>query len=108
METSQEFLKGGNLRDIALHSEWSLRPGLLLTSMLQYEWWNFPLLTQGKKQSNFTASFQLTYSPHWKFKGKEETDRTTAAASVRPVRTEPPVSVPRPVTPAPKRPGDTP
>ncbi len=106
-QTDTEFLQGGNLRDFEVHSEWRLRPSLSLTSMLQYESWNFPLLTQGKKQSNFTASFQLTYWPHWKFKGKEETE-PTVAASVRPARTEPPVSVPRPVTPAPKRPLDTP
>ena len=71
METDPEFLKGGNLRDIQLHSDWTLRPGVSLTSMLQYEWWNFPVLTTGKKQTDFTASFQLTYWPHWRFKGKE-------------------------------------
>jgi hypothetical protein len=65
-EADKQFLQGGNLRDIELHSEWRLRPSLSLTSMLQYEWWNFPLLTLGKKQTNFTASFQLTYWPHWR------------------------------------------
>jgi hypothetical protein len=39
-----------------------------LSSFLQYEWWNFPLLGAGKKQNDFTASFQLTYWPHWRFK----------------------------------------
>jgi hypothetical protein len=67
METNK-FLEGGNLRDIELHSEWRLNPELSLTGMLQYEWWNYPLLSLGNKQTNFTASFQLTYWPHWRVK----------------------------------------
>lgn len=62
------FLQGGNLRDIHFKSEWALTPKLSLSSFLQYEWWNFPLLTAGKKQNDFTASFQLTYWPHWRLK----------------------------------------
>jgi Capsule assembly protein Wzi/PAP2 superfamily len=60
------FLRGGNLRDAFFKSEWSFSPRISLSSFLQYEWWNFPLLSAGKKQNDFTASFQLTYSPHWK------------------------------------------
>jgi hypothetical protein len=60
------FLQGGNLRDTFLKSEWSLKNNLSLSSFLQYEWWNFPLLSAGKKQNDFTASFQLTYWPHWR------------------------------------------
>jgi Capsule assembly protein Wzi/PAP2 superfamily len=62
------FLQGGNLRDVHLKSEWSFSPKMSLSTFLQYEWWNFPLLTAGKKQNNFTASFQLTYWPHWRIK----------------------------------------
>jgi hypothetical protein len=62
------FLQGGNLRDIHLKSEWSFGPRVSLTSLLQYEWWNFPLLSAGKKQNDFTAQFQLTYWPHWRLK----------------------------------------
>jgi len=62
------FLQGGNLRDIHFKSEWALTPKVTLSSLLQYEWWNFPLLTAGKKQNDFTASFQLTYWPHWRLK----------------------------------------
>jgi hypothetical protein len=62
------FLQGGNLRDIHFKSEWSFSPRVSLSSLLQYEWWNFPLLTAGKKQNDFTASFQLTYWPHWRLK----------------------------------------
>ncbi|HSM84873.1 MAG TPA: capsule assembly Wzi family protein [Candidatus Limnocylindrales bacterium] len=62
------FLEGGNLRDIHLRSEWSFNRNMTLSSFLQYEWWNFPLLSAGNKQTNFTASFQVTYWPHWRFK----------------------------------------
>jgi hypothetical protein len=66
---SEDFLQGGNLRDFFLHSEWSFSHHFSLTSFLQYENWNFPLLSAGKKQNDFTASFQLTYWPHWRLKG---------------------------------------
>jgi Capsule assembly protein Wzi/PAP2 superfamily len=62
------FLQGGNLRDIHFKSEWALTPKVSLSSLLQYEWWNFPLLSAGKKQNDFTASFQLIYWPHWRLK----------------------------------------
>jgi hypothetical protein len=62
------FLQGGNLRDIHVGSEWRFNASTSLSSFLQYEWWNFPLLSAGKKQNDFTASFQLTYWPHWRFK----------------------------------------
>lgn len=62
------FLQGGNLRDVHFKSEWSFSPRVSLSSFLQYEWWNFPLLSAGKKQNDFTASFQLTYWPHWRLK----------------------------------------
>jgi hypothetical protein len=62
------FLQGGNLRDVHMRSEWSLSPQMSLSTFLQYEWWNFPLLTGGNKRTDFTASFQLTYWPHWRIK----------------------------------------
>jgi hypothetical protein len=62
------FLQGGNLRDVHFKSEWAFSPRVSLSSLLQYEWWNFPLLSAGKKQNDFTASFQLTYWPHWRLK----------------------------------------
>jgi len=62
------FLQGGNLRDIYAKSEWALNRKLSLSTFLQYEYWNFPLLSAGKKQNDFTASFQLTYWPHWSLK----------------------------------------
>jgi hypothetical protein len=65
MQTNK-FLQGGNLRDVQLRSDWNFNPSLSLSSFLQYEWWNFPVLTAGNKQNNFTASFQVTYWPHWR------------------------------------------
>ena len=65
------FLQGGNLRDAFFKSEWSFNPRVSLKSLLQYEWWNFPLLSAGQKQTNFTASFELIYWPHWRQKGGE-------------------------------------
>ena len=66
------FLQGGNLHDIFLRSEWSFQHHLSMSTFLQYEWWKFPLLSAGNRTSNFTTSIQLTYSPHWRLKGKSE------------------------------------
>jgi membrane-associated phospholipid phosphatase len=66
------FLQGGSLRDVYVHSEWTLNKQVSLTSFLQYEWWNFPLLSNGNQRSDFTASFQLTYRPHWKLSSEHQ------------------------------------
>lgn len=63
------FAGGGNLRDYFLKSEWSFSRHVSLSSLLQYEYWNFPILDLGKKQSDFTAAFQLTYWPRRRLKG---------------------------------------
>lgn len=62
------FLQGGNFRDLFARSNWRIRPNVMLSSFLQYEYWNFPLLSAGNKKSDFTTSFQLTYWPHWSLK----------------------------------------
>jgi len=64
-EADTDFLKGGNLRDIYFRSEWTFIRNVSLSSFLQYEWWNWPLLATGK-QNNFTAPVQVTYWPHWR------------------------------------------
>lgn len=66
-EADSDFLKGGHLKDVYLQSGWSFHQNLSLTSFLQYEWWNWPLL--GNKQNDLTASLQLTYWPHWRLNG---------------------------------------
>jgi len=105
-QADTEFLKGGNLRDITVHSEWMVRPGISLTSLLQYEWWNYPLLTLGNKQTNFTASFQVTYWPHWKLKEKEEAASVVSANS-RASRRERQASAPGSTTSSQPRPAET-
>ncbi|MCU1308051.1 MAG: hypothetical protein JWN45_2746 [Acidobacteriaceae bacterium] len=69
MVADSDFLQGGNLRDIYVHSDWSFRRGVSLSSFLQYEWWNFPILTSGNRQTDFAASFRLTYWPNWRLTG---------------------------------------
>lgn len=66
-EADSDFLKGGHLKDVYLQSEWSFNKAVSLSSFVQYEWWNWPIL--GNKQNDFTASVQLTYWPHWRFTG---------------------------------------
>ncbi len=64
------FAGGGAFRDVFVKSEWAFNPGLSVSSFAQYEWWNFPLLTQGKQQNDFAVSVQVTYKPHWRFGSK--------------------------------------
>lgn len=60
----RDFLQGGNLSDFSVKTNFTLRRQLSMSSLLQYEHWNFPVLsTIG--QSNFTASIQITYWPQW-------------------------------------------
>jgi hypothetical protein len=66
-EADSDFAGGGHLKDVYVQSEWSFNKGVSLSSFMQYEWWNWPVL--GNKKNDFTASVQLTYWPHWRFKG---------------------------------------
>jgi hypothetical protein len=56
------FLKGGRLQDVALRANAMLGDSTGLSASVQYESWHFPLLLP-VQQSNFTASFQLTFWP---------------------------------------------
>jgi hypothetical protein len=67
--SDNSFIQGGNQRTFYLQSKWALKQNVELDSFAQYEYWNFPILSQGKKQTDFTISFQLIYRPHWSFKG---------------------------------------
>ncbi len=62
---SRDFLEGGEYTDFGARADLLVRPQLSLTSSLQYEQWNFPLLSP-TRNSNFTASLQLTYWPKWR------------------------------------------
>ncbi|MGO9127627.1 MAG: hypothetical protein ACLPXM_12195, partial [Terriglobales bacterium] len=52
-------------QDFSARADLLVRPDVSLAGSVQYESWNFPLLSP-TQNSNFTASFQVTYWPHWK------------------------------------------
>ena len=64
---SRGFLEGGEYNDFGARADLRLRPQLSLASSLQYEQWNFPLLSP-TWNSNFSASLQLTYWPKWRIR----------------------------------------
>jgi len=64
---AKDFLEGGDYQDFGARADLLVRPDLSFTGSLQYEYWNFPLLS-ATQRSNFTASFQLTYWPHWELR----------------------------------------
>jgi len=62
---SPSFIGGGRLADYSGQSEFMLGRDLSISGMLQYEQWRFPVLTPNR-QSDVTASVQLTYYPKWR------------------------------------------
>jgi membrane-associated phospholipid phosphatase len=64
-ENDREFIGGGRLNDFGVKTEFMLRSDVAVSGSLQYERWNFPVLSP-KAQSNLAASFQCTFYPHWK------------------------------------------
>jgi hypothetical protein len=69
-KVSKDFVpNGGTLSDVGVRADLWVRPDLSISSNLQYEQWNFPVLVP-KAQSNVTGSLQLTFWPsHWKLEG---------------------------------------
>ena len=66
VEQGADFLQGGNLHDIQVRSDWRVRKDFSVGGFVQYEWWNYPLLSPGGPESNVAASIQFTYHPHWR------------------------------------------
>jgi len=64
---ARNFLEGGEYNDFGARADLLIRPQLSLASSLQYEQWDFPLLSP-TRNSNFTASLQLTYWPKWRIR----------------------------------------
>lgn len=64
-EVSKDFIGGGRLVDYSASGEALLPEGLTLSGSLTYEQWRFPVITP-LRQSNTTASLQLTFWPHWR------------------------------------------
>ncbi len=56
------FLQGGNLNDFSTSVDWLFKHDLQLSSTLQYERWNFPLLSPTPVH-NVSASLQLMFWP---------------------------------------------
>ena len=62
MVADESFLQGGRLQDLSGHVTWMVRPGIEVSAMAQYEWWNFPLLAAGTR-SDVAAGFELRFFP---------------------------------------------
>jgi hypothetical protein len=56
------LLEGGNLNDVSASLDWLFKHDLQLSSTVQYERWNFPLLSP-VPQRNVSASIQLMFWP---------------------------------------------
>jgi hypothetical protein len=64
-EVSPRFIEGGRLVDYSASGDFTLSHGVTLSGFVQYEQWMFPVLS-ASRQSDVTASFQLTYYPKWR------------------------------------------
>lgn len=58
------FLEGGKLQDLTLKTDVMLGKKWEISGWVQHENWHFPILSPSA-QSDFTASVQMTYFPHW-------------------------------------------
>ncbi len=58
------FLDGGHLQDINVQADVMLRPDLKITGFVQYESWDFPVLSPTAK-TDVTSSVELTFWPNW-------------------------------------------
>ena len=67
--TDPEFIPGGGtLNDFRVTAEFPLGQSFKLSSFVQYERWNIPLLASGA-QHNVTSSVELKYRPNWRWRG---------------------------------------
>jgi len=64
---SPAFIEGGRLVDYSAASEFMLGANLAVSGLFQYEQWRFPVLNPAR-QSDVTASIQMTFYPHWRVK----------------------------------------
>jgi len=63
LKVSQQFMpNGGTQADGSVRANWWVRPNFSLSAAVQYETWNFPVLSP-TKQSDVTSSLQLTFWP---------------------------------------------
>jgi len=64
---SKDFISGGRLSDCSARGEFMLWRNVGVSGFLQYEHWWFPALS-ATAQSDVTASFQVTFYPHWRLR----------------------------------------
>ncbi len=62
---SNDFIQGGRSVDYSAQSEFMVGPNVAVSGLFQYEQWKFPALNP-TRQSDVTASVQVTFYPHWK------------------------------------------
>lgn len=84
MEVDHSFLQGGRLNDFSLENQLQIRPGVVLTSRIQYERWAFPVLAP-QPQSNLSTTFQISFSPQFNAE-KQSLTATGVAGSGFPER----------------------
>jgi len=63
MEVDRSLLQGGRLSDIGLQSEFRLHRYMTVSSLLQYERWNFPLLSL-RPENNVSIGFGINLLPN--------------------------------------------
>jgi membrane-associated phospholipid phosphatase len=56
--------QGGNIQDVFVRANFRLRPEMEMTTFLQYESWDFPVLSP-LAGPNTVASVEFTYHPKW-------------------------------------------
>ncbi len=66
-EVSKDFIGGGRSTDYSAHGSILISRDVAVSGFLQYERWAFPILSPAR-QSDTTASFQLTFYPSWRMR----------------------------------------
>lgn len=68
VKVSRDFIPGGGtVNDASVQADFLMRRELGLSTRVQYEHWNYPILTP-QPQSNVSVSVQMTYWPSWHWK----------------------------------------
>jgi membrane-associated phospholipid phosphatase len=62
MVTTPSLFGGGNLHDFSAETDWMLRPSIGVAASVQYERWNFALLSPGAR-SNISSSIEIHVWP---------------------------------------------
>jgi hypothetical protein len=62
-DVASDFIPGGgNINDASVNANWWIRNDLNVSALLQYEKWNYPLLSP-TPQTNWTSSVQVQFYP---------------------------------------------